>query len=936
MARKQRLFHIFKLNTTDIEKAQYNLTLDVGEAKIDGKVISVSDNQTFHAIRRVKGQQANFAKLDKLYEEKVKLKKKNTTQNSIQRIKELEEELEKILFVADVVNVVIEDNKAYKKMCKQGLRVNGIEFVRLCCGAGQARRSTVSFINKELFIKVDEIQKNGLVVDKINISKYNAYYGLYMSGIQQVSEPRVAVVKDCEMDLYNKKLDWVVDKQKPDLNGKIVDCRDIEERIVDGLSANFFDGQGLISPRLSQKWAEELELDWLPASYIIRAPFIKGMVATFDFHRFAKEIAKTDSITDCYGKNLKISEVDIIISCSQFKMWKMYRSWEQYLENFHKYNHIWGVSRYSAKVDNEYSPLNYQYIQTLNLDTDEKIKELAQPTIDWIQKVCDGDKLYTLLFMLGVCDGESSLEDLVGQTDSNVVKAILYNDRLLEDPYVKKKIYRTIEKKIQEAKIGRLMVNGNYSMMIADPYAQAEHIFGLPTKGLLKEFEYYNNFWKKRKVTKVDACRSPLVDFSEHNILNLKVNEKTEEWYQYLYTGTIYNIWGLDCILHSDSDFDGDIVYTTNNQTIIDNVIPDLSPISYDKTVAPFQKLTLNNIIASDIRSFDCKIGQTTNYSTKFISMLPLYKPESREYKELVSRIKQLRRYIGDSIDSAKGIKTKPFPKEWKKRYKVLEEDPIEIKKEKYFYNNLVGKRKPYFFIYIYSGLYAEYRKHRKDYNTLCKERLGCKLGELLGKKDKTHDEKQFVKAYYYCMPVTKTNCIINRLCWIIEGVELKYKRSKNEYFNYQVVEALLSPTAKFNRNRYKEMQELYATYKREYNKIVAEMNITSKKQNESEVSGVNHIDKFYTEMRVKAQEICSNAQELANYAVRICYVDNPKGLKDFAWTITIDGLMKNIRENKSDIIEVPIRDENGVNYLGAKYSLLEVKNDDRNNKIRA
>lgn len=551
MPRKQRLFHILKLDTTDIEQADYNLVIDVSQAKRDGKVISVSDNQTFHAIRRVKQEQPDFEYFDKLYKEKNKLKKRVTSTQNIEAIKDLEKQLEEILFVEDVVNVLIKDNKVYRKMCKKGFSVNGIQFVRLCCGAGQARRNTVSFINKDLFPIIDEIQKNGLQVDKINISKYNAYYGLYMSGIQQVSTPRVVVVKDCEMDLLNKKLDWVVDSQKNDLNGKVVDYRYIENKVTT-FRANFFDGQGLISPALTKKWAEELELDWVPSEFIIRAPFVKGMVATFDFHKFAEEVAHTDTITDCYGKNFKIKDVDVIISCSQFKMWKMYKSWEQYLENFNKYGHIWGVARYSAKVDNEFSPLNYQYIQTLNLDTDDKIKTLAQTTIDWIKKVCEGEKLYTLLFMLGVCDGESNLQDLIDQTDSTIVKAILYNDALLNDPYVRKKIYRTIEKKIQEAKIGRLMVNGNYSMMVADPYAQAQHIFGLPVTGLLEEFEHYNNFWNKRQVKKVDACRSPLVDFSEHNLLNLKMNEETEKWYSHLQTGTIYNVWGLDCVLHSD------------------------------------------------------------------------------------------------------------------------------------------------------------------------------------------------------------------------------------------------------------------------------------------------------------------------------------------------------------------------------------------------
>lgn len=364
---------------------------------------------------------------------------------------------------------------------------------------------------------------------------------------------------------------------------------------------------------------------------------------------------------------------------------------------------------------------------------------------------------------------------------------------------------------------------------------------------------------------------------------------------------------------------------------MIDGVIPNLNPISYDKTSAPATKLNLNNIIASDVRSFVCKIGQTTNYSTKFISMLAQYEPDSPEYEELIGRIKQLRRYIGDSIDSAKGIKTKPFPSEWKKKYKYLETDTEDIRKEKYFYNSLVGRKKPYFFIYIYNALYAEYRKYKKNYNTACKELFNCKMGELLMKQYKTDDEKKFVREYYQKMPVTKTNCVINRLCWMIEGMELKYKHTKIKSTNPEIVEAMIDQDIEFNKTRYNKVKALYLQYKREYNKIVVAINSVSQGSDhvrESSETGMKDLNFFYTDTREKAQEICSNAQEFANYAVMLCYQELQSAPKDFVWTIAIEGLLKNLEKNKQEKIEVPIRDINGETYLGAKYSLAVVSCD--------
>ena len=100
------------------------------------------------------------------------------------------------------------------------------------------------------------------------------------------------------------------------------------------------------------------------------------------------------------------------------------------------------------------------------------------------------------------------------------------------------------------------MVNGNFQFMISEPYSLCEHIYGLPVKGLLKEHEHYSQYWNNRDVSKVVAMRAPLTYSSEANLLNLQNNDKVNEWYKYLYSGIVYNVWGVDTMLAADSDFD--------------------------------------------------------------------------------------------------------------------------------------------------------------------------------------------------------------------------------------------------------------------------------------------------------------------------------------------------------------------------------------------
>ena len=92
--------------------------------------------------------------------------------------------------------------------------------------------------------------------------------------------------------------------------------------------------------------------------------------------------------------------------------------------------------------------------------------------------------------------------------------------------------------------------------MIPDPYALMEWAFaeGDTSKvhGLLKEFEHYSHYWNTRGSPEAVGMRSPLTWRSEVNPLHFKKNEQTEEWYKYLTSGTIYNVFGTDCMIHAD------------------------------------------------------------------------------------------------------------------------------------------------------------------------------------------------------------------------------------------------------------------------------------------------------------------------------------------------------------------------------------------------
>lgn len=518
-------------------------------------LISIANNQVFHAIGRITGKTANYKLIDGCYA-KIKKEKEKEKPNK-KYIAGIRQQIDTLMLLPEIINVKVDDKQAYKHICKHGFVCNGEKYVRLLCGAGMGRRSTVSFCQEKIYNQLDEILRNGLVIDEINIAKYNAYYGLYMSGVYDVRTPRFVVIPDCELSITGNKVDFIVDDKKTTPAGEVIDCRRVEERDF-VFEANVFDGSGIISPDMAYKWACDLGLNYVPSNFIVRSAFIKGMVSVFDFHDFACKFVKPNSdgnrvIVDCYGQEHCVEDVDVILTASQFKMWKKYSSLDEYNDYSKLYGHVWGVSKFPKKCDKEYSLLNYQYVQSLDLN-DESMAQLTGYTEDWLHKICSGDELYTKLFAYGVGTEHQNVDAALAHTDTGYLRALCVDFNLFDDDYIKSKVFQLAQKKIDEAKIGRLWVRGNYQTMIADPFALAQHAFGLEVTGLLSKDCHYSEFWWERGVEKIDAMRSPMVDASEHKVSSIIWNNDIEYWYQYLYSGIVMNIWGLDSIVHSDSD----------------------------------------------------------------------------------------------------------------------------------------------------------------------------------------------------------------------------------------------------------------------------------------------------------------------------------------------------------------------------------------------
>lgn len=306
---KLQQFYIMKFESGRLEKEKYNIKINVRQAKKNGELVALGDNQVLRSIRKLKNKKVDFDYINELFKERRRLVRRRDSIENKERIVQIDKDIDNLLFIPEYISVRIEKNTHYKTIIKKGLYINNKKYVRLLCGAGNARKNTVFFVQEEIYNELDKILCNGMNDIKIVPAKYNAYYGLSNSSTYKISEPSVCVIPDLEYDMI-KKVDWITESIPKDI---------IEEKDKT-LSFNAFDGMGIISPRMCAKWSEDLDLDYVPCCFIIRNYFVKGLVAEFDFHKFAKEVAKKDTIKDIYGVEYNIEDIDVILTKSQFKL----------------------------------------------------------------------------------------------------------------------------------------------------------------------------------------------------------------------------------------------------------------------------------------------------------------------------------------------------------------------------------------------------------------------------------------------------------------------------------------------------------------------------------------------------------------------------------------------------------------------------------------
>lgn len=888
-----------------MRKAKWNLTLPLSEARKNDEVISLSDSQMLRWIDELNGiEDADYTA--KKIKKSIKMLKKqpNSLQNR-REIKKLYEKLDKVQHKPDYMCLVIDKEKDYRRACR-GFKINDIKYVRLLGTNGGVKNETIVFVSERLSKELRTRINNGRDESVTLIpAKFEAYRALTCSGSIPVSMPKgILVVNDCETEFYEDIIS---------LNDANSDEPIMEYVQNEKVQLNESDGYGLMLPSLAERWSKELGLDYLVSGVNTRFSWEKGMIFCFDFLEFADNVAHNRMVKDAWGNEVDISTVELILTTSMLKLWKCYTSIEHYLECCEKNHYTFGVAKTCPKELESERDLNYQFIQSYNLN-DEQIDELIQPTINDIKDILSGDYQKAILFLKGMYLNEDNIDYI----ESDFTKALMIDKRIYNDPFVKRKIYQMVRKRINDAKIGVIRVHGNYSIVSGDPYSLCQSIFGLPVTGLLKKGEAYNRFWVNRNTEKVVCFRAPMTCHNNIRLMNIPNNEEVNHWYRYMTACTIFNSWDTAAHALNGMDKDGDLVLLTDNKVLVENYRP-LPAIMCAQRNATKVEVTEDLLIQSNIDSFGDDIGKTTNWITTMFDVQSQYDPDSEEYQVLDYRIKCGQLYQQNSIDKAKGIIAKPMPKDWYDRAanRITDDLSEEEVQRRLFNLRVLADKKPYFMRYIYPNLMSQYNTYIKNTDKKCMREFRQTIEELMTKSpdELTQAEAEFIDYYIQRMPVGMHPCVMNKICRRFEEEFDNYflKNIPEEEFDYSIMKS----GQEYTTTQYNAIAKLYE----QYTKRLQEYMQFSKRERIDEDESATKRSLMIRDFKVECERACSNSAQLCDIILDLCY--RRSGSKQFCWDICSEEIIDNLLKNNDNTIYFPVQDEDGdIEFCGKRFTL--------------
>ncbi|MDT8716993.1 hypothetical protein IAI10_10015 [Clostridium sp. 19966] len=363
-------------------------------------------------------------------------------------------------------------------------------------------------------VKVEEL---GTPKARIYVDKSGKYFALYIE--EQTEEFAEEETTEIPIIEWSTGLQLVTEENH--------ECKEV-----------VFDGMGIISKELGDKFKKFLEVNYAITGYQLRIPAVKGFFPVVDFHSYFK-MHNIEYIMDMWGQEHKVSEIDILTTESTFKAklnvigvkddgsekkeW-MFKSIDEYKDLLIKYGYdVIGISNFAKPVEEEFRRATYQLWLALDV---RKLDMLALGNIqgNMIHKVLsiyrkdeiEWEDIKYIEAFLNLIQKENAESNLARQC-ADAIHALRLNKKMVFDRKVIQTIKDVINKKIDDMCMGRFYVKGKYLYVTQDILAFLRYA-GADNRELWK----YSGFLGKRQfycggqiMGRNLLARNPIMSYSE-------------------------------------------------------------------------------------------------------------------------------------------------------------------------------------------------------------------------------------------------------------------------------------------------------------------------------------------------------------------------------------------------------------------------------------
>ena len=350
-----------------------------------------------------------------------------------------------------------------------------------------SRQARLSFIREDFYDAVRRRIMMDMAIGDCQLSKLYAYNGLMLSsgiridGIGIDRPHRVVVIDNPTRTERNVSVITVEDGGTQSSTRKY---HRVEKK--EDIEITCFDGEGLISKEYARVVDEKLCGKKVHTSFQIRMPYVKGMLHEVDFKDFLT-LCGTDTITDLWGMEHSVRDVDVILTKSMFKGYGWLTasgmSWEDYWAVFRKYRHALYITNVSKEKPEKTTELNYQFLNTVSLKADEfRPADLPDgwdhsPEEDprnWLTKQTElayysfcADESFRQNYFLEKFERVSWWERHQGK-DQILAAVLKKNPRFINESVYAKRLEDEADKIVEQYAVGRLIVAGDNRYLSGD------------------------------------------------------------------------------------------------------------------------------------------------------------------------------------------------------------------------------------------------------------------------------------------------------------------------------------------------------------------------------------------------------------------------------------------------------------------------------------